>query len=134
MKEENNKRKGTKFEEDFATFLSHNNYWVHLLAGASHTGSQPCDVIAIRYNIPEFYDCKTLENKNGLFPISRIEENQRLSYQKIRNCYNYNTFFGLSILWENDLYIVSFDDINFDKKSINLKEITPFIKDFYSNF
>lgn len=33
----NNKRIGTKFEQDFAEFLSNRGYWVHLVAGADNT-------------------------------------------------------------------------------------------------
>lgn len=33
----NNKKKGTRFEEDFAEFLSNRGYWVHLVAGADNT-------------------------------------------------------------------------------------------------
>ena len=128
-----NKSKGSKFEEDFAKYLSNKNSWVHLFAGASHTGSQPCDVIAVRYDSAEFYDCKTLENKNGLFPISRIEENQILAYKKIRETRNPETIFALIIIWNNDLYCIEFDNINFDSKSINLKQHTPFLKCFYND-
>lgn len=33
----NNKRIGTKFEQDFAEFLSNRGFWVHLVAGADYT-------------------------------------------------------------------------------------------------
>jgi hypothetical protein len=36
-----NKKIGSKFEKDFANFLSKKGYWVHFIEGASHTGSQP---------------------------------------------------------------------------------------------
>ena len=74
---------------------------------------------------------KTLNNKNGLFPISRIEENQRLAYERVRICRNPQTIFALAILWNNDLYIVDFDDIDFDKKSIDLKKHGPYKERFY---
>lgn len=128
-----NKSKGSKFEEDFAEYMSNRGYWVHLFAGASHTGSQPCDVIAVRRDCAEFYDCKTLEKKNGLFPISRIEENQILAYEKIRATRNPKTIFSLIIIWNNDLYCVDFDDIDFNSKSINLKLEKPFLIDFYND-
>lgn len=129
----NNKTLGNKFEKDFAKYLSNKDYWVHFLEGAAHTGSQPCDIIAIRKDFPELYDCKTLNNKNGLFPISRIEENQRLAFQKLRKCRNHKTIFALAILWNNNIYIVDFDDINFNDKSIDLKEIKPTWEGFYEN-
>ena len=127
----NNKVLGSNFEKDFANFLASKNYWVHFIEGASHTGSQPCDIIAIKRDFPELYDCKTLNNKNGLFPISRIEENQRLAYERVRECRNPETIFSLAILWNNNLYYIDFDDIDFNKKSIDLKEISPDKKGFY---
>ena len=127
----NNKVLGSNFEKDFANFLASKNYWVHFIEGAAHTGSQPCDIIAIKRDFPELYDCKTLNNKNGLFPISRIEENQRLAYERVRECRNPETIFSLSILWNNNLYYVDFDDIDFNKKSIDLKEISPYKENFY---
>ena len=127
----NNKVLGSNFEKDFANFLASKNYWVHFIEGAAHTGSQPCDIIAIKRDFPELYDCKTLNNKSGLFPISRIEENQRLAYERIRECRNPETIFSLAILWNNNLYYIDFDDIDFNKKSIDLKEISPDKKGFY---
>lgn len=127
----NNKILGNKFEKDFCEFLANKKYWVHFIEGASHTGAQPCDIIAIKKDFPELYDCKTLNNKSGLFPISRIEENQRLAYERIRECGNPETIFSLAILWNNNLYYIDFDDIDFNKKSIDLKEISPHKKGFY---
>lgn len=127
----NNKILGSKFEKDFAEYLSKKGYWVHFIEGSAHTGSQPFDIIAIRRDFPELYDCKTLNNKNGLFPMSRIEENQRLAYERVRKCRNPETIFSLAILWNNDLYFFDFDDINFEDKSIDLKKINPYKKGFY---
>ena len=32
-----NKKRGSKFEQDFAEFLSNKGYWVHLVAGADYS-------------------------------------------------------------------------------------------------
>lgn len=130
----NNKSLGSKFEKDFAEYLSNKKYWVHFIEGAAHTGAQPCDIIAIKRDCVELYDCKTLNNKNGLFPLSRIEENQRLAFQRIRECQNTKSTFALAILWNDDIYFIDFDNIDFNKKSIDLKEFFPFIRGFYENF
>lgn len=129
----NNKTLGNKFEKDFAKYLSNKGFWVHYLEGSAHTGSQPCDLIALRRDCVELFDCKTLANKNGLFPISRIEENQRLAFQRLRKCRNYKTPFSLAILWGNNIYIVDFDDIDFSQKSIDLKDIYPNVEGFYED-
>lgn len=36
-----NKKIGSKFEEDFANFLSNRGYWVAPFPGKSHTNAQP---------------------------------------------------------------------------------------------
>lgn len=113
--------------------LAKKGYWVTFLEGKANIGSQPADIIAIRRDNVELYDCKTLANKNGLFPISRIEENQRLAFERLRKCRNPLTVFALSILWNNNIYIVDLDDINFEDKSIDLKQIGPTLEGFYEN-
>ena len=133
MEKLNNKKLGSKFEKDFMELLAKKGYWVTFLEGKANIGSQPCDIIAIRRDNVELYDCKTLANKNGLFPISRIEENQRLAFERLRKCRNPLTVFALSILWNNNIYIVDFDDINFYEKSIDLKKIGPILEDFYED-
>ena len=127
----NNKSLGSKFEKDFADFLSKKGYWVHYIEGAAHTGAQPCDIVAIRRDSTELYDCKTLNNKNGLFPLSRVEENQRLAFKRFRKCQNVKSTFALAILWNDDVYFVDFDNIDFTQKSIDLKKLFPFIRGFY---
>ena len=127
----NNKTLGTKFEKDFARFLANQGYWAHFLEGAAHTGAQPFDLIAIKDNIPHCIDCKTLANKNGNFPISRIEDNQIMAYKRYKKCGN--TFFELAILWNNDVYIVPFDCIDFNEKSIPIADNIPEWRNFYEN-
>lgn len=127
----NNKKLGSKFEKDFADFLANQGYWAHYIEGAAHTGSQPCDIIAIKNNNPMLIDCKTLNNKNGLFPLSRLEENQRLAFKKFRQCNNED--FLLAILWQNNVYLIHLLDINLNDKSIKLKDFPIKWKEFYAN-
>lgn len=87
------------------------------------------DLIACKNNKPFLIDCKTLDNKNGLFPLSRIEENQRLAYKKFKECGNNNYY--LAILWDNDIYMLNMSFINFDLKSYDLKKESPKWRDFY---
>lgn len=124
-----NKKIGSKFEKDYAEWLSSSGYWVHLVAGSNHTGSQPFDIIAIKNDVPYCIDCKTLSNKSGTFNLNRIEENQRLSFKKYKKCGN--RYFYLAILWNNNIYNVWIDDIDFNKKSINVKDHTLEVEEFY---
>lgn len=126
-----NKSKGSKFENDYANWLSSLGYWCHLIAGGNHTGSQPFDIIAIKDDIPWCIDCKTLVNKSGTFTLERLEENQRLAFQRYKKCGN--RYFYLAILWNNDVYQVWLDEIDFDKKSINVKNHPIIVEGFYEN-
>lgn len=94
-------------------------------------GAQPCDSVLCKNNKVWAVDCKTLNNKNGLFPIDRIEENQRLAYKRFKKCGNENFF--LAILWNNDVYFVLMTDALFEKKSIDLKQKIATWRNFYEN-
>ena len=129
----NNKKIGNDFEKDFMDYMSKKGYWVHFFESKANVGSQPCDILCIKRDFPELYDCKTLASKNGLFPLSRVEENQRLAFQRLRKCKNPETDFALAILWNNDVYFIYLDDIDFTQKSIDLKTKAPHIRRFYEN-
>lgn len=100
--------------------MSKLGYWATFLEGGNNTGSQPFDVIACKDNKIWAIDCKTLNNKNGLFPLERIEQNQVFAYKKFKKCGNENFF--LAILWNNDVYFIPMADVIFEEKSIDLKK------------
>lgn len=128
----NNKEKGNKFEDDFAEFLSAQNYWVAPFPGKNGSNSQPADLIACHKNKVWLIDCKTLENKSGTFPTERIEENQRLCCERFKECENHNYF--LAILWNNDVYFVSLNFIDYqNQKSFNVKDFPIIKRGFYEN-
>lgn len=126
-----NKSKGSKFEEDVAWKLSKTGYWVTLLAGANHTGSQPGDIIATKENKFWMIDCKTLESKTGRFTIDRAEENQILAYKKLCKVGSYNYFYY--ILWNNNVYVVPMEDIIHADKSINVNNYIAIWRNFYED-
>lgn len=124
----NNKKLGNNFEENLSILLSRRGFWVAPFPNKNHTNSQPADLIAIRYNKTSLIECKTLENKSGLFPLSRIEENQILAFKRLKECGN--CCYNLAILWEDTVYFIPFDSIDFNQKSIDLKNQIPFIRKF----
>lgn len=127
-----NKKRGSKFEQDFAEFLSNRGYWVHLVAGADNTGSQPCDIITCQNGKVWLIDCKTLENKSGTFSLERLEENQRSCFERFKQCGNNN--YCLAILWNNNAYFVNLSNIDFkNKKSINVKDLIIVKRGFYED-
>lgn len=73
-------------------------------------------------------EAKNLENKSGIFNLDRIEMNQILAYNRFRECKNSN--FILAIHWNNCIWFIDFGLLPLYKKSIDLKQIEPNIKEF----
>lgn len=113
----NNKRIGNNFEKELAESLSKEGYWVTYITPKQHIGSQACDLIAIKDNKPILIDCKTC--KTHLFPISRIEENQRQAYKKYIK--SGNTNYILAIKYNKKIYKINMKEIDFTQKSIELE-------------
>lgn len=90
----NNQKIGKAFELEWMDHLASLGMWVHFMQPAPD-GSQPFDVMAIddRYGIPTVYayDCKTLSSTR--FPLSRIEDNQRLAFESLNRRGVHNTYF-----------------------------------------
>lgn len=113
----NNKSLGNNFEKEYAEILKKKGYWVTFLSPKQHIGSQPCDLIAIKNNMPILIDCKTC--RTHLFPVRRIEENQRQAFKRYMKCGN--TEFILAIKYNNKIYEINMKDIDFTQKSIDLE-------------
>ena len=115
-----NKKIGNDFEQEYAEILSENGWWVTLLTPKRHIGSQPADIIAVKNNKAILIDCKTCESH--LFPISRIEFNQRNAYKKFKECGNDNYY--LVIKYNKKIYKVNMKEIDFTQKNIDLERRT----------
>jgi len=112
-----NKKLGNNFEKEVAEILSKKGCWVTMLTPKQHTGSQPADLIAIMSDIAILVDCKTCSTH--LFPISRIEQNQWLAYEKYRKCGNMNYY--IAIKYKEDIYMIPMNTIDKTAKSIDLR-------------
>lgn len=117
---------GKSFEEQLCEILSEDGYYI-IYNEKGITGSQPCDIIAIKNNIATLIECKNLESKTGIFNLSRIEANQWLAYKKLKECNNSNMVVAIS--WNKNIYFINFDLLQFFDKSIDLKKIEPNIKE-----
>ncbi len=115
---------GKEFEEQFCWWLRQNGYYPEYHE-KSICGSQNGDITAIKNNIAYKIECKNLDAKNGLFPLSRIECNQILAYEDFKKCNNTNMI--LVIRWNDNIYYIDFKLLKSYDKNINLKEITPSI-------
>ena len=98
---------GREFERLVENKLSEYGYWVHRMA-ESNTGSQPFDIIALKRHSVFAFDCKVISTKRPYFPFSRIEENQKLAFDKLIKCYKNNLTVGFMIYYEGDIYFLNY--------------------------
>ena len=99
----NNKQIGTSFEKEFCELLAARGFWVHFMS-PSASGAQPCDIIACRNNTPYLFDCKTCEKDT--FHISRLEDNQRLAFQRFDKTGNDLAF--VAVKHDKKVYLIQF--------------------------
>ncbi len=126
----NNKKNGTKFENDLCKKLSEHSMWARPMFPA-HDGSQPFDVMAINKRGNLFaIECK--DCVDDVFSLNRIEDNQRVSLTNLCYAYNmgnrvffaFNTSKGIYFALAKtiiDLHINSL--FGKSKKSLNMNEI-----------
>ena len=98
---------GREFERWVENKLSDCGYWVHRMA-ESNTGSQPFDIIALKRHSVFALDCKVISTKRPYFPFSRVEENQKLAFDKLIKCYKNNLTTGFMIYYEGDIYFLNY--------------------------
>ena len=100
----NNKKLGNSFEIEFCELLKSCGYWVHFMH-PSASGSQPCDIIACKDNIPFLFDCKTCKDK--VFRVNRSENNQKFAFYSFERSGNVNCY--VAVKHNNQVYIVRYD-------------------------
>lgn len=83
----NNKKLGSEFERKVCDILKSAGYWVHFMT-PDERGAQPFDVIAVRDGIAYAIECKTLASNQKYFPITRLEDNQIMAFEKWLECGN----------------------------------------------
>ena len=108
----------SELENHVVTVLSQNGWWA-LRIPRNPSGAQPFDVIAVKGSNVLAVDCKTCAEKK--FPISRVEDNQWTSFDRMLN----RTNAKVGIVAENDglLYFISyFELLNCDRSYIPLKD------------
>ena len=101
----NNKKLGNSFEQELCELLYEKGFWVHNLA--QNQSGQPADIIAVINSKPYLIDAKVCsENK---FPLSRIEENQKLSMNLWRICKNGVGWFAFLI--DGEIFMMAYSNI-----------------------
>lgn len=88
-----NKQLGNTFEEELCQMLFDNGFWSHNLA--MNKAGQPADVIAVKNGKAYLIDAKVCSD--GLFKLSRVEENQELAMTLWKDCGNGEGWFAFKI-------------------------------------
>lgn len=95
---------GYKYESEICNKLKELGFWT-LNIPKNNMGAQPFDIIAIKDERVLAIDCKVCEGNR--FPLSRIEDNQWLSFELIRECCK-NSSVGLFIYHNEKTYYLSY--------------------------
>ena len=98
-----NKTLGTSFEKEMCEVLANRGYWVHFMSPAP-SGSQPCDIICSKNNVPWLIDCKT--SAKAKFSITRLEENQVYAFDKWIACGNSSCY--IAIKYKEEIHLVPY--------------------------
>lgn len=99
----NNKLLGTQFEREFCKLLAAKGWWVHFITPAAN-GGQPFDVIAVKDGSAKAFDCKT--SQNHIFPISRLEDNQIMAFEKWLACGNEEPY--VAVKYKDEVYLIEY--------------------------
>lgn len=101
----NNKKLGNDFEKLMCQKLADRGYWAHFLS-PDRSGKQPFDIIAASYGNTIVMDCKTLNDKAKKFPLSRLEDNQILAFEKWIACGNSQPI--IAVYWHEQIYWIPY--------------------------
>ena len=113
----NNKQIGAKFEQEFVEILAKDGFWAHFLA-PSPTGAQPFDVVAMKDGYAYCFDCKT--SVKPIFPLSRLEDNQILAFDKWIKCGG--NMPCVAVKYDNKIYLVEYTRLQ-REGSVDLRKV-----------
>ena len=118
-----NKKLGNDFEADLCEILSKHDFWAHNLA--QNQAGQPADVIAVKRGHAYLIDCKVCSSHG--FPLSRVEENQKLAMSLWKSCGNGEGWFALKLVDEIIMVPhVFIESVAKQKSRMNLADIHKF--------
>lgn len=86
-----NKNIGNEYEGKFVELMSRNGWWCHLFAYKPE--GQPCDVVALRDNVPLLIDVKHCSGSK--FYFRNIQPNQRNCFEMAYRRGNTNCGFAI---------------------------------------
>ena len=109
----NNKKLGTDFEKEVCKLLQFDEYWVHFIT-PDKRGAQPFDIIAVKNGFARAIECKTLADSEKYFRINRIEENQKMAFEKWLECGNLMPL--IVVKHKEKIHIIRWDDLKREGK------------------
>lgn len=102
----NNKRLGMDFEKKVVNSFTKNGFWVHFIS-PDNAGAQPFDIIAVKNGVATVGDCKT--SKSHIFRIERLEENQKMAFEKWLSCGNTEPL--IFVGYNDEIKIIKYSDL-----------------------
>lgn len=96
---------GAEFERYIANLFYKNGFWV-LRIPKNERGAQPFDILAIKGNTIYALDCKVCAKKS--FPIDRIEDNQWISMEVIKQ--RTEAVAGFVIYHSDKIYFITYEE------------------------
>ena len=112
MQKTDNRTTGGKFEQVMSSMLADHGFWPHVLQ--QNKSGQPADIIAVKGKYHTLIDCKVISDHDG-FPLSRVEENQRLAMKRFMERGGECGWFALK-LPDDTVWMVSITTIGFMEK------------------
>lgn len=103
----NVKKLGTEFEKEMVNILAKDGWWSHFIC-PNETGAQPFDIIACKNGHCIVGDCKT--SVKPIFPISRLEDNQIMAFEKWLACGNSMPF--VFVKYDNKIYVIEYSELS----------------------
>lgn len=88
-----NKTIGNRFEDELADILDRHRFWAHVMQQKKN--GQPADIIAVKGKFHTLIDCKVCET--GVFPFSRVEENQKYAMRMFQRRCRELCYFALKL-------------------------------------
>lgn len=116
-----NKKLGNDFENRFINILSEKGFWCHLFV--QNQAGQPADVIAVKHGYAHLIDCKVCSN--DIFPLDRMEENQRMAMKHWHDCENGDGWFAIETS-SGQIFMIDYgllEQYRQERKSLNLSQI-----------
>lgn len=110
-----NKQLGNTFEKDLCEMLSREGFWVHNLA--QNQSGQPADIITVKNGKAFIIDAKVCSDNR--FPLSRIEENQKLSMDLWKKCNNGTGWFAFLI--GDEVFMMAYANIEIMRSTNSIK-------------